>query len=155
MINSTAQKLIKIHYTKKSRRIFKWSYIGLIVLILGLFVCFGYMISCGINLNGTSDFDPSYPNWTITNSYLFGFGLFFFICLLFLTGILAFYIPIVYKKSRMIYFQTEKYKKNVEFYENSDLNKFTKKELKWLFKLGYIKKVDYVTTLNNKKKMKK
>jgi hypothetical protein len=48
--------------------------------------------------------------------------------------------------------QTDEYKEKVKEYSNKDLNKFNKKQLKWLLKLNFINKIDLQQATGKKKK---
>ena len=81
------------------------------------------MLACSINLNiSKEDFKPDY-NATINVPILFAFGIILFIITFAISVYLAFFIPAIYKTSRMMYFKTNKYKKLVRKYEDLDLSK--------------------------------
>jgi hypothetical protein len=48
--------------------------------------------------------------------------------------------------------KTYQYKQQVDKYSEIDLVKFTYRELKWLKKLGWINKIQYLQTLTSKEK---
>lgn len=155
MVNKLATKMVKVHYTKQSRNKFTLFYSLIILCLLVLFIASALMLSFSVNFNITKDdFKPDY-NATINQPILFGFGIVVFLIAFGLAVYLAFLIPAIYKTSRMMYFETDKYKKLVRKYEDTDLTKFSNKKNKWLFKLGYISKADYISTKEKNKKNKK
>lgn len=155
MIKKWAKKMVKIHYTKESRNKFTLIYSLIVFALFALFLISAIMLACSVNLNiSKEDFKPDY-NATINLPILFGFGIAIFFITFGLSVYLAFLIPALYKTSRMMYFETDKYKKLVRKYEDIDLIKYPNKKNKWLFKLGYISKADYISTRDKKKKTKK
>lgn len=152
MINRWSKKLIKIHYTKQSRNKFTGFYSLVLLGLLVLFIISAVLLVFGVSLPKQADFQPTYDGWTIKNYACFSIGICLFIISFVLSIIIAFLVPTLYKSSRMMYFETNKYKKLVRKYDDADLTKYSKKELKWLYKLAYIQKVDYVSTLEKLKK---
>lgn len=82
------------------------------------------------------------------------FGITLFVLTLILGIFLSFYLVYLFKASQALYFNTNKYKNNVKKYEGINLTKYSKKQLKWLYKLKYINKNDYLVTKANLKKKK-
>ena len=136
---------------------------GLILILEFIFcILFVLIISASIMCvkgvqfpnSGKDDFDPSHKGWYVSNNLLFGFGITLFVLTLILGIFLSFYLVYLFKASQALYFNTNKYKNNVKKYEGINLTKYSKKQLKWLYKLKYINKNDYLVTKANLKKKK-
>lgn len=149
-------KLIHIHYNKHNRIIFSLTYTLIFCILFVLIIFASVMCAKGVKFpsNPKGDFDPSYNGWYISNNLLFGFGIALFV-LTFLLGVfLSFYLVYLFKASQALYFNTKKYKNNVKKYEGINLTRYSKKQLKWLYKLRYINKNDYLVSKANLKKKK-
>lgn len=149
-------KLIHVHYNKRNRIIFSLTYTLIFCILFLLIISASIMCAKGVQfLNSEKDdFDPSHKGWYVSNDLLFGFGITLFV-LTFILGIfLSFYLVYLFKASQTLYFNTNKYRNNVKKYEGINLTKYSKKQLKWLYKLKYINKNDYLVTKANLKKKK-
>ena len=149
------KKVVPWHKDEKGRKKF-WTicwltYFGIFVLLLGsaaLFTLFGV----------TFDNDIVGPPWVVPNPasiwYLVG-GLIIFVIAIGLGIFFAIYFPGIYKESQNIYLASSAYKARKLQCLKSDLTKYNKRQLKWLFKLKYIDKQQYKSTLETKKKLEK
>jgi hypothetical protein len=97
--------------------------------------------------DGNPDVTP-YPNtdwyYGIKNTWAFAVAISVLFILFIVSFLSAIYFPILYKGSKLFYFQTDEYKQNVIKYANTDLKRYSMKEIKWLKKLGYIDKITYL-----------
>lgn len=149
-------KLIHIHYNKRNRIIFSLTYTLIFCILFVLIISASIMCVKGVQFPNSEkdDFDPSHKGWYVSNNLLFGFGITLFVLTLILGIFLSFYLVYLFKASQALYFNTNKYKNNVKKYEGINLTKYSKKQLKWLYKLKYINKNDYLVTKANLKKKK-
>jgi competence protein ComGC len=104
--------------------------------------------------------DPNNPSteWyaiSVKHEWALITSLVILVVLFIITFIAGLYIPILYKQSKMLYFQSDEYKQNVIKYANMDLKKYSILKIKWLKKLGYIDKVRYSFYKKPTKKTKK
>ncbi|MDR2823023.1 MAG: hypothetical protein LBV37_00590 [Mycoplasmataceae bacterium] len=134
-------KAMCIHKDAKSRQKFTKFYL-LFIGIIFLFYCISgvFFYLYGLRFNPDSD-----PNYIVTVK--FGWALYVGLALFILATIVAFiigiFIIIMYKESRRLYFQTTEYLKKLAFYQSEKLEKYSLKELKWIYKLGYIDRITY------------
>lgn len=149
-------KLIHVHYNKQNRLIFSLTYTLIFCILFVLIIGASIMCAKGVQFpnSGKDDFVPSHKGWYVSNDLLFGFGIALFVLTLILGFFLSFYLVYLFKASQSLYFNTKRYKNNVKKYEGVNLTRYSKKQLKWLYKLKYINKNDYLVTKANLKKKK-
>lgn len=148
LVNKLAEKYIHIHYSKKNRLKWRWAcfviYFVIFLFFIGAALCFTL---AGLKFQETT---PEYI-WP-TNKPLFISGLVLFFVGVVLLIVLGCHIVAVFNESRSLYFKTKKYEKTRMKYMESDLTKYSLKEIKWLYKLQYIDKVKSDTTIAKIKK---
>lgn len=134
-----------IHKSKKTRVHFILIYWIIILLLIGGFCAVSALLFIdGLRFlpNGTNDDTNWYAGINHRWSFIVAIvGLVIFFIITFLLGL---YIPILYKWSKMLYFQTDEYKQKVLKYTDANLGKYSNREIKWLYKLGYISKTTYL-----------
>lgn len=145
-----------IHQSKQSRKKFMKLYLLFIVVMIFAYCGVSALLFvCGLRFypNGPDKNNPS-TDWYVGIKYTWAFivAMILLIFLLIITFLAGLYIPILYKQSRIFYFQSDEYKQNVIKYSNMDLKRYPIKEIKWLKKLGYIDKIVYLYYKNPEKK---
>jgi competence protein ComGC len=106
----------------------------------------------GLRFN--ADSDPSGWYSGLQYGWRFIVAVTLFVVLLVIAFCLGLYFPILYKQSKILYFQSEDYQQKVIEYGNADLSKYHIKNIKWLKKLGYIDKIRYQFYKNTKRHKK-
>ena len=149
------EKVVPWHKDKKGRHkfwtLFWLTYLGIFLIFLGAAACF---TAAGLrfdeeNVNPwTMDWPPECIGCFVGGIILFlagvGVGVFF-----------AIYYPGLYKESQKIYLKSLGYIRNMLKLKRYDLTKFSKEQLKWLYKLKYIDKAQYKSTLETIQKAKR
>ena len=144
LFDKLAIKYKWIHYSKKTRMQWRWANIGI------YFSIFLFFISAAICWTfGGLKFDENITEQYIwpTNKILFIVGLILFTIGIILLVIFGYYLVTIFNKSKLIYFKTKKYAKNKLKYMKKNLNRYSVKEIKWLYKLCYIDKIKRDVTL--------
>lgn len=143
IVNKLAKKYIHIHYSKKNRMKWRWAsfgiYFGIFLFFIGAAACFTL---AGLIFQESS---PQYI-WP-TNKQLFIAGLVLFFVGVVLLIIFGYHLVAIFNESRSMYFKTQKYADTRLKYMESDLKKYSLKEVKWLYKLRYIDKVKRDSTI--------
>jgi Mn2+/Fe2+ NRAMP family transporter len=124
-----------IHKSKTTRRRFRRIYLlFILIMFLAYCVCSALLFTAGLRFY--PDGDPSVGN-NNTNWYVgvkYGWACYTAITLLIIlfiiTFVMAIYIPILYKRSKQLYSQSEEFKEHVIKYANADLKKYSKTEIK-------------------------
>ncbi|MDR2369221.1 MAG: hypothetical protein LBD63_01155 [Mycoplasmataceae bacterium] len=150
--NKQVQHALWIHQSKQSRVKFRWLYLGVLSIIF-LFFIIAVVLFYFYGLRFNAEDPIPYKNGT--NIIFLVLGIFLFVIAMILGIIIGgVYFPILYKQSRDKYKETKEYKQQVIKYNAIDLVKFTKRELKWLKKLGWINKIVYQQIVAKKQKTK-
>lgn len=148
LVNRLAKKYIYIHYSKKNRLKWRWACFGIHFAIFLFFIAAALCFT----LAGLK-FQESIPEYIWpTNKVLFISGLVLFFVGIVLLIVFGCYIVAIFNESRSLYFNTKKYAKTRMEYMESDLTKYSVKEIKWLYKLRYIDKVKRDTIVTKIKK---
>jgi cytochrome c biogenesis factor len=107
---------------------FRWIYIGVSFVIFLVFIL-AVVLFYLYGLRFDSEKPNPYDNGTNISFLVGGIIVFIFAMILGIV-ICGIYFPLLYKKSRDIYMETEEYKTQVHKYSEIDLIKFTFRELK-------------------------
>lgn len=143
LVNKLAKKYINIHYSKKNRLKWRWVSFG---ICFGIFLFFIGAAAC-FTFAGLK-FQESVPEYIWpTNKPLSIAGLVLFFVGVVLLIVFGYYLVAIFNESQSMYFKTKMYADTYLKYMESDLTKYSLKEVKWLYKLRYIDKVKRDATI--------
>lgn len=145
--NKIYTKYQYIHHSIKSRKKFRNIYLLLIIGICLLYVgCVVLFYFGGINYPGISD--GSSPRLTLQ---ICGIVLFLITTGLNITFV-SIIFPVVFMQSQKAFEKTTEFKNNVKKYSRLNLTQLPKRELKWIYKLHWINKVQLEVAIGAKKR---
>lgn len=137
-----------IHKSRESRKRFTLFYLLFILIMFLLYCTAGALLFVdGLRFyqDGSGKDTPNTEWYTgVKYKWAFVVSIVLLAILFIITFLAGLYVPILYKQSKIFYFESDEYKQNVIKYSNIDLKKYPVKKIKWLKKLGYIDKVTYL-----------
>lgn len=148
-INKQIEDHQKIHIDAKSRS--KWRHqCWLIYIIIFLVFCICAIFFAFAGLTFDSSNPDQYGPLDLSKSGAIAFlvvGIVLFVINTIVGIYFGFLLPQIYKESQALYMSTDDYLKLRIKYMQADLSTYTKKEIKWLYKLKYIDSAKYESEL--------